>query len=207
MFADADRGNAVNGVLSGIFLSNGQTCVAGSRLLVEAPVAGSFVARLLERARSLRVGDPMDPTTQVGPLANERHLRKVVAMIEQAKSEGATCLLDGTETAAGRDGFYVGPTIFTDVTPEMRLWREEVFGPVLAVTSFTDEVQAIALANDSDYGLAAGVWTTDRDKGTRVAGAIMPALSTSTTTAASTPAALSVASSTRAMAESWAPMR
>ena len=172
VFADADPDNAVNGVLSGIFLSNGQTCVAGSRLIVEAPIAVSFVARLLERAQSLRLGDPMDPATQVGPLANETHLRKVTAMIEQAKAQGATCLLDGTRTAAGRNGFYLGPTIFTDVTPKMQLWREEVFGPVLAVTSFAGEDEAIALANNSDYGLAAGVWTADPDKARRVAGAI-----------------------------------
>ena len=172
VFADADPDNAVNGVLSGIFLSNGQTCVAGSRLIVEAPIAVSFVARLLERAQSLRLGDPMDPATQVGPLANETHLRKVTAMIEQAKAQGATCLLDGTRTVAGRNGFYLGPTIFTDVTPKMQLWREEVFGPVLAVTSFAGEDEAIALANNSDYGLAAGVWTADPDKARRVAGAI-----------------------------------
>ena len=172
VFADADPDNAVNGVLSGIFLSNGQTCVAGSRLIVEAPIAVSFAARLLERAQSLRLGDPMDPATQVGPLANEVHLRKVTAMIEQAKAQGAMCLLDGTRTAAGRNGFYLGPTIFTDVTPKMQLWREEVFGPVLAVTSFAGEDEAIALANDSDYGLAAGVWTADPDKARRVACAI-----------------------------------
>lgn len=172
VFADADPDNAVNGVLSGIFLSNGQTCVAGSRLIVEAPIAGTFVAHLLARTRALRTGDPMDPATQIGPLANEPHLRKVTAMIERAKAQGARCLLDGTRIAAGRDGFYLGPTIFTDVTPNMQLWREEVFGPVLAVTSFAGEDEAIALANDSDYGLAAGVWTADPGKGRRVAGAI-----------------------------------
>lgn len=172
VFADADQGNAANGVLSGIFMSNGQTCVAGSRLIVEAPNAGAFVTRLLERARSLRIGDPMDPSTQVGPLANEPHLRKVTAMIELAKAQGARCLLDGTQTAAGRDGFFIGPTIFADVTREMQLWHEEVFGPVLAVTTFDTETEAIALANDSKYGLAGGVWTSDAAKGTRVAAAI-----------------------------------
>ena len=172
VFADADMDNAVNGVLSGIFLSNGQTCVAGSRLLVDASIHDAFVERIHARAASLRLGNPMDPTTQVAPLANEPHLNKVTAMITQAKIEGATCLLDGVKTAAGRNGFYVGPTIFTDVTPDMQIWREEVFGPVLAVTSFRSESEAVALANNSNYGLAGGVWTTDAAKGARVARAI-----------------------------------
>ena len=140
VFADCDPDNAVNGILSGIFLSNGQTCVAGSRLIVEAGVKES----LLARARGLRLGDPMDTETQVAPLANEPHLRKVTGMIEQAKSDGAVCLLDGIETAAGRGGFYVGPTVFGVVTPDMQLWSEEVFGPVLAVTTFETEAEAIA---------------------------------------------------------------
>ncbi len=173
VFGDCDLNNTVNGVLSGIFLSNGQTCVAGSRLIVEAPVRDALLSRLLDRARALRLGDPMDPANQVGPLANEPHLRKVTAMIDQAKTDGAVCLLDGLETAQGRDGYYVGPTIFDRVRPDMQLWREEVFGPVLAVTSFETEAQAIALANDSDYGLAGGVWTSDAPKGARVAGAIL----------------------------------
>lgn len=172
VFTDADLDNAVNGVLSGIFLSNGQTCVAGSRLILEAPIAEEFTIRLLERARALKPGDPMDPATQVAPLANEPHLRKVRSMIVQAKDDGATCLLDGLETAAGREGYYVGPTIFSDVTQDMQLWREEVFGPVLAITTFDTETDAIQLANDSDYGLAGGVWTSDATKGARVASAI-----------------------------------
>ncbi|WP_282121026.1 aldehyde dehydrogenase [Ruegeria atlantica] len=172
VFADCDMDNAVNGILSGIFLSNGQTCVAGSRLIVEAGLKDRLLSRLIDRARTLQMGDPMDPDTQVAPLANEPHLRKVTAMIERAKADGAICLLDGNAATAGRNGFYIGPTVFDDVTPGMQLWREEVFGPVLAVTSFTTEDEAIALANDSDYGLAAGVWTTDADKGARVAEAI-----------------------------------
>lgn len=172
VFADADLDNAVNGVLSGIFLSNGQTCVAGSRLLLEASIADAFTDRLLARARALRMGDPMDPATQLAPLANEPHLHKVRAMITQAKADGAECLLDGVATAARRPGYYLGPTVFAGVTQDMQLWREEVFGPVLAIMSFDNEAQAIQLANDSDYGLAAGVWTGDADKGARVADAI-----------------------------------
>ncbi len=172
VFADCDLDDTVNGILSGIFLSNGQTCVAGSRLIVEAGLKDALIARLIDRAGALRMGNPMDPDTQIAPLANEPHLRKVTAMIEQAKAQGAICLLDGLQTAAGHEGFYVGPTIFDGVTPRMQLWQQEVFGPVLAVTSFDTEDQAIALANDSDYGLAAGVWTADPGKGARVAEAI-----------------------------------
>ena len=169
VFADCNLENTVNGVMSGIFLSNGQTCVAGSRLIVQSSIKETLVARLLERARALKPGDPMDPATLIGPLANAPHFQKVSAMIAHAKEEGADCLLDGIETGKGQAGYYVGPTIFDGVTPDMQLWREEVFGPVLAITSFEDEAEAIQLANDTDYGLAGGVWTSDASKGQRVA--------------------------------------
>ena len=172
VFADADLESTVNGVVSGIFLSNGQTCVAGSRLIVEASVKEALLAQLIKRAGALKMGHPMDPDTQVGPLANEPHLKKVTEMITNARAEGAKCLLDGTETATGQTGCYVGPTIFDRVTPTMQLWREEVFGPVLSVTSFESETEAVALANDSNYGLAAGIWTSDATKGARIAGQI-----------------------------------
>ncbi|WP_299989167.1 aldehyde dehydrogenase family protein [uncultured Ruegeria sp.] len=172
VFDDCDLDVAVNGVLSGIFLSNGQTCVAGSRLIVQASIKDKLISRLLERARPLKPGDPLDPSTQIAPLANEPHLRKVTAMIEQAKLDGARCLLDGTETVKGHTGYYVGPTIFDQVSQDMEIWREEVFGPVLCVATFESEDEAIALANDSDYGLAAGIWTTDTAKAARVADAL-----------------------------------
>ncbi|RLK07564.1 aldehyde dehydrogenase family protein [Ruegeria conchae] len=172
VFADCDLDSAINGVMSGIFLSNGQTCVAGSRLIVEARIKDAMISRLLERSRSLKPGDPFDPNTQIAPLANEPHLRKVTAMIEQAKADGANCLLDGTQTVKGIGGYYVGPTIFDQVSPDMQIWREEVFGPVLSIATFESEDEAIALANDSDYGLSAGVWTTDAAKAARVAEAI-----------------------------------
>ena len=171
VFADADPDNTVNGILAGIFLSNGQTCVAGSRLIVETPLRDSLVARLVERASALRMGDPLDPATEVGPLANAAHFEKVRDMIARAKAQGARCLLDGTAKSHGA-GYFVGPTIFDRVTPAMELWREEVFGPVLAITDFAVETQAIRLANDSRYGLAAGIWTADADRGARVAALI-----------------------------------
>ncbi len=172
VFADADIESAVNGVLSGIFLSNGQTCVAGSRLIVEASIQDAFVARLVERAKRLRMGDPMDPETEVAPLANARHYEKVVSAISAAKDDGVVCLLDGRQTAAGQTGLFVGPTIFLDVSTDKHIWREEVFGPVLAVREFSTEAEAISLANDTEFGLAGGVWTTDQEKAERVADAI-----------------------------------
>jgi len=172
VFADAEMKSVANGVLSGIFLSNGQTCVAGSRLIVEESAKSVLVNSIVKRARELRVGDPIDPATQVGPLANEAHLKKVTSMIDRAKSDGAVCLLDGTKNVGNRRGYYLGPTIFDAVTADMQIWREEVFGPVLAVAGFKTDEEAIQLANDSDYGLAGAVWTSDPEKGARVAEAI-----------------------------------
>lgn len=174
VFADADLDSALNGVLSGIFLSNGQTCVAGSRLIVHRTVHDELVERLLSRAADLKIGDPMDQSTEVAPLANEPHLEKVLSMIARARHEGARCLCGGERVYpdGSRDGFFVSPAIFADVTPSMSLWQEEVFGPVLAVTTFDSEDEAIGLANDSPFGLAAGIWTSDQDRAQRVASKI-----------------------------------
>lgn len=174
LFDDVDLDNAINGIVSGIFLSNGQTCVAGSRLLVADSIHDEVVSRICARAEKLKAGDPMQSDTQVAPLANEAHLHKVLSMIADAKSQGAHCASGGERQfpSGQEDGFYVRPTVFTEVTPQMTLWREEVFGPVLAVTRFADEAEAVRLANDTDYGLAAGIWTDDQARAERIAQAL-----------------------------------
>lgn len=171
VFADADLTATLNGIAAGIFASNGQSCVAGSRLIVQRAVHEEVVSALVATAKRLQPGDPMDPATQIAPLANALHRDKVMGMIETAKAEGATCVAGGTRILQTErpDACYVAPTIFTGVTPDMTLWQREVFGPVLAVTAFDSEDEAATLANASDYGLAAGVWTTDPAKGQRMA--------------------------------------
>ena len=162
VFDDANLDNAVKGAVSGIFAATGQTCIAGSRLLVQRSVHDAFVEKLLALAKTARMGDPLSDTTQVGPITTQPQYRKVLDYIAIAKAEGASCALGGA--AAGRpecgDGWFVEPTIFTGVNPSMRIAQEEVFGPVLSIIPFDDEDEAVAIANDTLFGLAAGVWTT-----------------------------------------------
>ena len=161
VFDDAEIDNAVKGAISGIFAATGQTCIAGSRLLVQRSIHDQFVEKLVAFAKTARMGDPMSLDTQVGPVTNQPQYRKVLSYIDIAKSEGVTTALGGSKASRPEcgDGWFVEPTIFTGVKNSMRIAQEEVFGPVLSVIPFADEDEAIAIGNDVIYGLAAGVWT------------------------------------------------
>ncbi|NIJ35974.1 aldehyde dehydrogenase (NAD+) [Sphingopyxis panaciterrae] len=159
IFADANLDSAVNGVVAGIFAAAGQTCVAGSRLLVQRPVHDALVERIAALAAPARLGDPSDLATQVGPIATEAQWSRVNNYVDIARAEGAELVLGGA--SPDRAGWFVAPTVLTGVNNGMRIAREEVFGPVLSVIPFDDEEEAFELANDSPYGLAAGLWTTD----------------------------------------------
>ena len=159
VFDDADLDNAVKGVVAGIFAATGQTCIAGSRLLVQRNIHDAFVQRLVEFMRDAKMGDPSLPDTQIGPIATRAQLEKIVTYLGVAKGEGAHCALGGETWQAPSGGLFVRPTIFTGVHNRMRIAQEEVFGPVLAVIAFDDLEDAVGIANDIPYGLAAGVWT------------------------------------------------
>jgi acyl-CoA reductase-like NAD-dependent aldehyde dehydrogenase len=161
VFDDAVLDDAVKGAISGIFAATGQTCIAGSRLLVQKSIHNEFVDRLVSFARTAKMGDPSDPDTQVGPVTTPPQYRKILDYIAIGKSEGAKVVLGGGPADKSRfgDGWFIEPTIFTGVDNKMRIAQEEIFGPVLAVIPFADEEEAVAIANDTIYGLAAGVWT------------------------------------------------
>jgi (Z)-2-((N-methylformamido)methylene)-5-hydroxybutyrolactone dehydrogenase len=162
VFDDAVIDDAVKGVISGIFAATGQTCIAGSRLLVQRSIEKSFTEKLVALASTARLGNPMSLETQVGPVTTRPQYQKILGYIDIAKQEGAQLALGGkpaTRPECG-EGWFVEPTIFSGVNNQMRIAREEVFGPVLSVIPFEDEEDALAIANDSPYGLAAGVWTT-----------------------------------------------
>ncbi|HUN27376.1 MAG TPA: aldehyde dehydrogenase [Steroidobacteraceae bacterium] len=161
VFEDAELESAVNGAIAGIFAATGQTCIAGSRLLAHRSVHDELIGRLLARARHARMGDPMRLETQVGPVTTRSQYEKILSYIAIARGEGATCVLGGgpADRPECGAGWFVEPTVFTGVRNDMRIAREEVFGPVLAVIPFSDDEEAVRIANDSPYGLAAGLWT------------------------------------------------
>ncbi|MFZ1990138.1 MAG: aldehyde dehydrogenase [Alphaproteobacteria bacterium] len=159
IFADADIDNAVNGVMAGVFAATGQTCIAGSRVLVESKIYDEFAELLVSRARKMKAGDPLDPASQLGPLASRAQLEKVLSYFDIGKREGLRLLTGGK--CIDREGFFVEPTIYGEVENTCRLAREEVFGPVVALMRFDGEADAVKIANDTPYGLAAGIWTED----------------------------------------------
>ncbi|MGD0025933.1 MAG: aldehyde dehydrogenase [Xanthobacteraceae bacterium] len=161
VFDDCVLDDAVNGAIGGIFAASGQTCIAGSRLLVQDTVHDEFVERLVKAAGAAKLGDPRLPTTQVGPITTRPQHKKVLDYIAIGKGEGAAIALGGKvpEVEGSKSGLFVQPSIFTGVNNRMRIAQEEIFGPVLSIIRFHDEDEAISIANDTNYGLAAGIWT------------------------------------------------
>jgi acyl-CoA reductase-like NAD-dependent aldehyde dehydrogenase len=171
VFADASMDQAISGVLFSAFFNAGQICTTGSRLLVEESIAEEFTGRLVKAASALRIGDPASEQTDLGPLVDARQLQRVRDYIRVGNEEGARMFYQGQLENKDR-GYFVAPVIFSSVTPEMRIAREEIFGPVLSVLTFRDELDAITKANAIAYGLSASVWTNHLGRAMRVARAI-----------------------------------
>jgi betaine-aldehyde dehydrogenase len=170
VFADSDIDNAVSAALLANFYTQGEVCSNGTRVFVEEPIHNVFIDRMLARIDNIRVGDPMDPETHVGALISEDHMNKVLGYIESGKKAGARLLCGGNRITDGdlAKGYFVAPTIFSSCDDEMEIVRDEIFGPVMSVLTFTDEDEVVRRANDTEYGLAAGVFTSDVKRAHRV---------------------------------------
>jgi 5-carboxymethyl-2-hydroxymuconic-semialdehyde dehydrogenase len=169
VFEDAQLDRALDGSIFQLYSLNGERCTAGSRLLLQRTIYNDFVEQLAERVARIRVGPPEDPATEVGPLIHPEHWEKVRGYMDIARQEGATVLVGGDRPQSFPDGNYFSPTLITGVRNDMRVAQEEIFGPVMVVIPFDDEAEALRLANDIRYGLAAYVWTSDLGRGHRVA--------------------------------------
>ena len=167
-----DLGAAASAIGWGIFYNSGQTCNAGSRLVVHRSVREELVERIAALGRKLAPGEPLDPATRLGSMVDERQLEKVLSYVDVGRREGATVVVGGERVRVETGGFYVGPTILDGVDNAWRVAREEIFGPVLTVTEFDDEADALAIANDTPYGLAAGIWTRDVNRAHRLSRSI-----------------------------------
>ena len=170
VFDDAKLDNAVAGALLGNFYSSGQVCSNATRVFVHASVKAAFLERLLKRVRAMRIGDPMDPQTHVGPLVSEQHMQKVIGYIARGRDEGARAVIGGHRVTEGAlaKGFFVAPTVFDGCRDDMSIVREEIFGPVMSLLTFNDEEEVIARANATEFGLSAGVFTNDLTRAHRV---------------------------------------
>ena len=170
IFGDAKLDNAVSGALLANFYSAGQVCSNGTRVFVQRSIKAAFLERLLKRVNAMRIGDPMDPATQVGALVSEQHMHKVLSYIDRGRSEGARLLTGGMRVTAGelKKGYFVAPTVFDDCRDDMAIVREEIFGPVMSVLEFEDEQEVVERANATEFGLAAGVFTNDLTRAHRV---------------------------------------
>jgi aldehyde dehydrogenase (NAD+) len=163
IFEDADIDAAVRGSAAGIFFNSGQVCSAGSRVLVQKPIYDEFCERMVERSKTIVVGDPQDEKTYMGPVISQKQLDTITGYIDDGKREGANLRVGGERVA--RKGYFLPPTVFTEVENSMKIAREEIFGPVAAVIKFKDEDDAVRIANDSPFSLAAGLWTKDIARG------------------------------------------
>lgn len=169
IFDDCDLEKAIAGAMFAIFVNAGQVCTAGSRLLIQDSIYDEFLSRFIRAAESIRVGDPLDSKSQMGPLVSRVHYERVLSFIEQAKADGARLRTGGVRPTGINRGFYLAPTIFDNVEPGTQLDQEEVFGPVAAAIRFRNESEAIQIANATKYGLAAGIWTRDLSRAHRIA--------------------------------------
>jgi 5-carboxymethyl-2-hydroxymuconic-semialdehyde dehydrogenase len=169
VFEDADLNRAMDGALWQLYSLNGERCTAGSRLLLQESIHDEFVGRLAERVAAIRVGDPTDPKTEVGPLIHPEHWKRVKSYVDLAPEEGASVLVGGNRPEGFEQGNFIEPTLIVNVKNEMRVSQEEIFGPVMVVIPFKDEADALRIANDIKYGLAGYVWTSDGARGQRVA--------------------------------------